>query len=390
MFNKYLMASEYGFNGIYRAKLITAVDESDIRAYIPGINNINPFDSNGDVDLKIYEKNKLSYPVVQWCCYNLESKELVNIKGPAWVMFENGDVQRPVCVSYSVIGGESESNTGSVTNITISDSFGEWITKWTCTIYGNTVGDDNGICGWNGINYHTIKGCHVAIPISCITGPDDNFPEFSQGYGTVLEVRNPKNGKSVVAVVADCGNFGPNGTYNNTTALDLPPNTQNALDIHDSQSIEYRYIGHVSSWGGEQLSISDFNTSSGGSGSNIVENAKKYLGVPYVYGGATPAGFDCSGLTQYVYNESGITIPRVAADQYKSNSGQFVDKSQLQPGDLVFFTGNNGSKSNPGHVGIYVGNNQMIHAPSTGKTVRYQDISTSYYVNSYVGAKRYN
>ena len=390
MIDKYLIASEYGFNGIYRAKLITAVDESDIRAYIPGINSINPFDSDGNVDLKIYEKNKLSYPVVQWCCYNLESKELVNIKGPAWVMFENGDVQRPVCVSYSVIGGESESNTGSVTNITISDSFGEWITKWTCTIYGNTVGDDNGICGWNGINYHTIKGCHVAIPISCITGPDDNFPEFSQGYGTVLEVRNPKNGKSVVAVVADCGNFGPNGTYNNTTALDLPPNTQNALDIHDSQSIEYRYIGHVSSWGGEQLSISDFNTSSGGSGSNIVENAKKYLGVPYVYGGATPAGFDCSGLTQYVYNESGITIPRVAADQYKSNSGQFVDKSQLQPGDLVFFTGNNGSKSNPGHVGIYVGNNQMIHAPSTGKTVRYQDISTSYYVNSYVGAKRYN
>ena len=179
MFNKYLMASEYGFNGIYRAKLITAVDESDIRAYIPGINNINPFDSNGDVDLKIYEKNKLSYPVVQWCCYNLESKELVNIKGPAWVMFENGDVQRPVCVSYSVIGGESESNTGSVTNITISDSFGEWITKWTCTIYGNTVGDDNGICGWNEINYHTIKGCHVAIPISCITGYDECPPTLA-------------------------------------------------------------------------------------------------------------------------------------------------------------------------------------------------------------------
>ena len=120
MFNKYLMASEYGFNGIYRAKLITAVDESDIRAYIPGINNINPFDSNGNVDLKIYEKNKLSYPVVQWCCYNLESKELVNIKGPAWVMFENGDVQRPVCISYSVIGGEGETNAGSVTNTSVN------------------------------------------------------------------------------------------------------------------------------------------------------------------------------------------------------------------------------------------------------------------------------
>lgn len=133
-----------------------------------------------------------------------------------------------------------------------------------------------------------------------------------------------------------------------------------------------------------------FNISSGGSGSNIVENVKKYLGVPYIYEGASPTGFDYSGLTQYVYNESEITIPRVAADQYKSNSGQFVDKSQLQPGDLVFFTGSNGNISDPGHVGIYVGNNQMIHVPSPGKTIRYQDISTSYYVNSYAGVKRYN
>ncbi len=397
MINKYLMTSEYGFNGVYRAKLLMGLTDSEIRAFIPGISSVNPFNSDGTISVSTYESNKESFPIIQWCCYNIESKDIANIKGPAWIMFENGDVQRPVCISYAVIGGEGESSnnggngsTSSGTNITISGSFGEWITKWTCTVYGNTTSDDNGICGWNGINYHTIKGCHVAIPISCITGSDDNFPEFSQGYGTVLEVRNPKNGKSVVAVVADCGNFGPNGKYNNTAALDLPPNTQNALDIHDSQSIEYRYIGHVSSWGGEQLSISDFNISSSGSGNTIVENAKKYLGVPYVWGGTTPTGFDCSGLTQYVYNESGITIPRVAADQYKSNSGQFVDKSQLQPGDLVFFTGSNGNKSDPGHVGIYVGNNQMIHAPSSGKTVRYQDISTSYYVNSYVGAKRYN
>lgn len=116
MFDNYLMASEYGFNGIYRAKLLTSVDETDIRVYVPGINSVNPFNSNGDVDISSYEKNKLSYPVVQWCCYNLESKELVNIKGPAWVMFENGDVQRPVCISYAVIGGEGES----------SNNGGEW------------------------------------------------------------------------------------------------------------------------------------------------------------------------------------------------------------------------------------------------------------------------
>lgn len=135
----------------------------------------------------------------------------------------------------------------------MSSSSGDWITKWTCTIYGHTSGDDNGICGWNGINYHNIKGCHVAIPMNCITGSDSNFPEFSGKYGTVLEVKNPKNNKTVKAVVADCGNFGPNGKYNHTTALDLPPNTQNALDIHDNQSIHYRVVGHIDSWDGSQL-----------------------------------------------------------------------------------------------------------------------------------------
>lgn len=132
MFDNYLIASKYGFNGVYRAKLLTAVDDSDIRVYVPGINSINPLDSNGNVDMTVYEKNKLSYPVVQWCCYNLESKELVNIEGPAWVMFENGDVQRPVCISYAVIGGENDSsssgsNTSSGSNGTFTTVAGEGV-----------------------------------------------------------------------------------------------------------------------------------------------------------------------------------------------------------------------------------------------------------------------
>lgn len=146
--------------------------------------------------------------------------------------------------------------------------------------------------------------------------------------------------------------------------------------------------GDSSDSSGGSNDYADVTTSSGGNG-NIVENAKKYLGVPYVWGGTSKAGVDCSGLTTLALKEAGISIPRTAADQYKCNSGTRVDRSQLQPGDLVFFTGSNGSKSNPGHVGIYVGNGQMVHAPSPGKTVRIVDMNTNYYKNSYVGAKRF-
>lgn len=388
MINKYLMTSEYGFNGVYRAKLLMGLTDSEIRAFIPGISSVNPFNSDGTISVSTYESNKESFPIIQWCCYNIESKDIANIKGPAWIMFENGDVQRPVCISYAVIGGEGESSNGgngstsSGTNITISGSFGEWITKWTCTVYGNTASDDNGICGWNGINYHTIKGCHVAIPISCITGSDDNFPEFSQGYGTVLEVRNPKNGKSVVVVVADCGNFGPNGKYNNTAALDLPPNTQNALDIHDSQSIEYRYIGHVSSWGGEQLSISDFNTSTinGGSGSSAANNAVSLgyqiiqAGVPYVWGGKSMSGLDCSGFIWYCYNNSkGGNLSNLSyadTDSMKSTYTGCGFKDVTSSIDLSTGSGliSGDVLVRNGHTDMYAGNGKIIgaHSSSTG------------------------
>lgn len=110
-------------------------------------------------------------------------------------------------------------------------------------------------------------------------------------------------------------------------------------------------------------------------GQQVVDIAKQYIGVRYVYGGTTPNGFDCSGLVQYVYRQMGVTLNRVAADQAKN--GIYVEKSNLQPGDLVFF-------AKPGktihHVGIYVGNGQYLHAPYTGRTVTIEDMSrTDYY-----------
>ena len=108
----------------------------------------------------------------------------------------------------------------------------------------------------------------------------------------------------------------------------------------------------------------------GGSGhSSVVAIAQRYLGVPYVWGGASPSGFDCSGLAMYCYAQIGIGLSHGATDQQRASHP--VPLSSLQPGDLVFF----GSASYSHHVGIYVGGGQMIDAPHTGAVVRYDSIS---------------
>lgn len=114
----------------------------------------------------------------------------------------------------------------------------------------------------------------------------------------------------------------------------------------------------------------------------LTATAYKYIGVPYVYGGTTASGLDCSGFTQLVYKELGISIPRTTGDQY--NKGTSVSKSNLQVGDLVFF---NTTGKVASHVGIYVGNNKFTHAgTSTGVTT--SSLSESYWANRYTGAKR--
>ncbi|MDB0441032.1 C40 family peptidase [Clostridioides difficile] len=117
----------------------------------------------------------------------------------------------------------------------------------------------------------------------------------------------------------------------------------------------------------------------------VLNLAYSKQGCPYVWGAEGPNTFDCSGFTQYVYrNAVGKKIPRTSKAQ--SNYGQTVSKANLQPGDLVFFT-TNGSGS-VSHVGIYVGGGNMIHSPSTGKTVRVTSINSAYYTARFVTAKR--
>lgn len=120
-----------------------------------------------------------------------------------------------------------------------------------------------------------------------------------------------------------------------------------------------------------------------GKGATVVETAKKYIGSKYVYGGTTPAGFDCSGFTSYVFKLHGVKLNRTAAAQY--SNGSAVSKSQLQPGDLVMF---GPSVKGINHVGIYIGGGQMVHASTPKTGVRIDSINSSYYGKRYVGARR--
>ena len=121
-------------------------------------------------------------------------------------------------------------------------------------------------------------------------------------------------------------------------------------------------------------------------GQVVCEFAANFLGVPYVSGGTSPKGFDCSGFVQYVFSECGYQLPRTATEQCESLSIT-VDKSDLLPGDLVFFKQPGNSKP-IGHVGIYVGDGLFIHATYTGDVIRYGDLNTKYYIENYVTSKR--
>lgn len=118
----------------------------------------------------------------------------------------------------------------------------------------------------------------------------------------------------------------------------------------------------------------------------IVDEAMQFLGLPYIWAGTASYGFDCSGFTMRLYQSQGIQIPRDSSEQ--AREGIAVAKRNLQPGDLVFFA-NGGSRGNVRHVGLYIGNNMMIHSPNSSSVIRIDSINNNPYKKEYWGAKRY-
>ncbi len=117
----------------------------------------------------------------------------------------------------------------------------------------------------------------------------------------------------------------------------------------------------------------------------LVKTASNFIGVPYLWGGETRNGFDCSGLTMVCYRLNGLNLPRNSRAQYQH--GRRISQPQLQKGDLVFFATRGGSRIT--HVGMYIGEGRFIHAPRTGKTVRIAKLSSSYWQQAFRGGRSY-
>lgn len=255
---------------------------------------------------------------------------------------------------------------------TTSQILGTYNTGTAMTITGSTG-------NWYAVTYNGRNGyvCKDYMTLSQPTTPSTTPAASSAGTvkGNYVRLRSgPGTNYSIL------------GTYNNGTPLMITGSNGSWTAVTINGKSGYMSSTYVSAGTAPANNSGSQNTggTTGATGAAIVETAKKYLGYPYVYGGMSPSGFDCSGFVNYVYKQHGYSMNRVASAIYYNN-GTYVDKANLQPGDLVFFSN---SSESVGHVGIYIGNNQMIHASTSRTGVIISDLGSSYYIQHYVGAKR--
>ena len=234
--------------------------------------------------------------------------------------------------------------------------------------------------GWYKVDYNTVEGYMSGEYLTVSAQADVTI-----GYGLVQAGGSTLNVRS-----------GPGTTYSKVTTL-----SDNAVvsivgidngwyKIKTSSgatgyvSSEYMVTCKDSSGSRGDGATAVTVASNSSMGQQVVDYAKQFLGVPYVYGGNGPSSFDCSGFTSYIYRHFGYTLNRTASTQL--SNGVAVSKSELQPGDLVFFRYNTSYPAS--HVGIYIGNGQFIHASTNKYMVQIDQLLTGHYANVYIAGRR--
>lgn len=233
--------------------------------------------------------------------------------------------------------------------------------------------------GWCKVTYSGKTG-YIKQDYVSTTGSASNNTSASTGTAAVVKCSSTVNFRSAASTSSTILGELKNGTA--VTVISTSNGWSKVSYAGKAGYISADYLVTASSG----TAISPSNTAASVSISakrqSVLNYAAQFLGVPYVYGGSTPSGFDCSGFTSYVFKNTVGSIPRVAQAQYDATSR--VSRDDLLPGDLVFF---GSSTSSISHVGIYVGSNQFIHAPSTGDVVKYSSLTGSY-ATRYQGAGR--
>ena len=238
-----------------------------------------------------------------------------------------------------------------------------------------TVNGDDG--DWYKVSYNGMDGyvykTYLTVGNSSGSSADSSVSDMSETSATVISPVHFRKGPDT--------SYSSMQVLSSGTSVTITGQTEKWYRVKYNGTEGYIFKTYLSTG---STAVSSSSSSSSSAGDRIVSKAKEYLGVPYVYGGTSPSGFDCSGFVYYVYQQCGYTITRTATTQ--NGNGRQVSRSDLQPGDIIIFY--NSAKTAIGHSAIYIGNGQFIHASSSGGRVMITNLSSTYYDTHFYSARR--